>query len=816
MDAANLLKPSLARGELHCVGATTLDEYRTHVERDAALARRFQPVLVTEPTVDETVSILRGIKPRYEAHHGCLIKDEALVYAAVNAHRYLSDRRLPDKAIDLIDEAASRLRLQQESKPESLEAAERRVVRLQIERAALAKEAEAEAEEEEVSSSSASSSGSGSSSMLSNFFKSKSAKPNSSEEEATGSTRTTNNNNNNNSANDSASGDAFAARAAARARLQLIERQLAQAQAQTTSLQQRWQKEQSLWRRLKKRTGELAALRQAGEAAIAAGDFARAGEIEHGQLPALRLSIAEDRRAVAALSQRTQRLVHDAVDARDVAGVLARATGIPVARLLRSERVKLLQMERVLAKRIRGQDEAIAAMARVVRISRAGLHAHARPLGSFLLLGPTGVGKTALCQELARFLFDDTSGSSHNNSNSSSTNGATNNHAHRCLCRLDMSEYMERHSVHRLIGAPPGYVGYEEGGQLTEAVRRQPYQVILLDEFEKAHPSVANILLQVLDEGRLTDSNGRCVDFRNTIIVLTSNLGASAMAALPAGVPSAAARPAVMAAVQRHFSPEFLNRIDETVLFNRLTRRDLRGIVVVLLAEVQRMLSEQSVRLVISTPLRTDDNDNNNHDAILVETSTVNQCNAKQAVRSVDKDDVNSAQQEGSNSRAETERVKQKNTGVVHRSATEDEQRHTDELTDMEDTIDDDDAVINDDNDNVVDDDENATSKPAMNSYSNGRVREVATRDGEEGVYDWFARHGFSEVYGARPMKRLVQTELLNPLATMLLNGQVRAGEEVHVSIVEDAVVVRANHAEEEDGGRRAAVGPELTLDDGE
>ncbi|ORC84935.1 ATP-dependent Clp protease subunit, heat shock protein 78 [Trypanosoma theileri] len=567
MDAANLLKPSLARGELHCVGATTLDEYRRHIEKDAALARRFQSVLVTEPTVEETISVLRGIKEKYEAHHGCLIKDEALVYAAVNSHRYLSDRRLPDKAIDLIDEAASRLRLQQESKPEQLDSVERELVRLKIEAEAVKKD------KDELG----------------------------------------------------------------KAKLEQIYKRIEERQKEYDELEVRWKKEKAMFDRIKQRTEDLDVLRHQYEQARTEGDFARASEILHGRIPEVKKEIEADKLA----TKKEGFLTHDSVTSADIAQVIARATGIPVQKLMTGEREKLIHMDEELRRRVLGQDEAIASITNVVRISRAELHSHKRPLGSFLFLGPTGVGKTEVCKQLAKFLFDDES----------------------FICRIDMSEYMERHSVHRLIGAPPGYVGYEEGGQLTESVRRRPYQIVLFDEFEKAHPSVSNILLQVLDEGHLTDSHGRRVDFKNTIIILTSNIGADIIAALPEGVPSSHAMKDVMRQVQQRMTPEFINRLDDIIMFNRLGRPEIRKIVELLFEQVSAMLKEQEITLEVPTE-----------------------------------------------------------------------------------------------------------------------------------VYDWFAAKGYSPVYGARPLKRLMQTSLLNQLALMLLDGRIRSKDTVKLEIRNDSVYVVPNH----------------------
>lgn len=567
MDAANLLKPALARGELHCVGATTLDEYRKHIEKDAALARRFQSVFVAEPTVEETISVLRGIKEKYEAHHGCLINDSALIYAAVNSHRYLSERKLPDKAIDLVDEACSRLRLQQESKPEVLDTLDRELVRLKIESVALAKD------KDELS----------------------------------------------------------------REKLVQVNATIAKKSEEYKALEARWLEEKALFERMKKRTEELDIARHHLEQATANADFVRASQLQHETIPRLKKEIEEDKKK----TKSENFMVHDSVGPTDIAQVIARATGIPVTQLLTGEREKLLTMESVLKKRIIGQNEAIEAISSVVRISRTGLHSHKRPLGAFLFLGPTGVGKTEVCKQLAKFLFDDES----------------------FICRIDMSEYMEKHSVHRLIGAPPGYVGYEEGGELTESVRRRPYQIVLFDEFEKAHPAVSNILLQVLDEGHLTDSHGRRVDFKNTIIILTSNIGADVIAALPPGAPSVQAQPEVMKIVQSRMTPEFLNRLDSIVMFNRLTFEAIHKIVELLFHNITKMVQEQEITLSV-----------------------------------------------------------------------------------------------------------------------------------DENVYLWIAQHGFDPVYGARPLKRLIQSQVLNQMAIMLLDGRLKEKETVHIAVKNGEIVVIPNH----------------------
>ncbi len=506
MDAGNLLKPALARGELHCIGATTLDEYRKYVEKDAALQRRFQPVFVGEPTVEDSISILRGLKEKYELHHGVRITDSALVSAATLSNRYISDRFLPDKAIDLMDEAASRIRMEVESKPEEIETLDRRIIQLKIEREALGRESDA----------------------------------------------------------------------ASRDRLATLEGELANLEQQSTELTTRWQAEKDKIQAEAKVKEQLDAARVELDQAQRAGDLARAGELQYGSIPALekQLSDAADASAGA--------MLREEVTADDIAAVVSRWTGIPVDRMLAGEREKLLAMESLIGARVIGQADAVAAVARAVRRSRAGLQDPHRPLGSFLFLGPTGVGKTELTKALAGFLFDDDA----------------------AMLRIDMSEFMEKHSVARLIGAPPGYVGYEEGGVLTEAVRRRPYQVILFDEVEKAHSDVFNILLQVLDDGRLTDGQGRTVDFANTLIILTSNLGSQAIAALPDGAAARDAEPMVMETVRAHFRPEFLNRLDEIILFNRLAQADMAGIVDLQVARVQSLLADRKVTLALSDAAR--------------------------------------------------------------------------------------------------------------------------------------------------------------------------------------------------------------------
>jgi ATP-dependent Clp protease ATP-binding subunit ClpB len=507
MDAANLIKPALARGELHCVGATTLDEYRKHVEKDAALARRFQPVMVEEPTVEDTISILRGIKEKYELHHGVRISDSALVAAATLSHRYITDRFLPDKAIDLMDEAASRLRMEVDSKPEELDALDREILQKQIEAEALKKE------------------------------------------------------------DDAASKD----------RLSKLERELADLQQHSAEMTARWQAERDKLESARGLKEELDRARAELDQAKRAGDLARAGELSYGVIPGLekRLSEAESRDEGV--------MVEEAVRPEQIAQVVERWTGIPTSKMLEGQREKLLKMEEELGKRVIGQRAAVTAVANAVRRARAGLNDENRPLGSFLFLGPTGVGKTELTKAVAEYLFDDDS----------------------AMVRIDMSEFMEKHAVARLIGAPPGYVGYDEGGVLTEAVRRRPYQVVLFDEVEKAHPDVFNVLLQVLDDGVLTDGQGRTVDFKQTLIVLTSNLGSQALSQLPEGGDSSRARHEVMEAVRAHFRPEFLNRLDETIIFDRLTRADMDGIVTIQLRRLEKRLAARQITLDLDATART-------------------------------------------------------------------------------------------------------------------------------------------------------------------------------------------------------------------
>ncbi|MEO1150230.1 MAG: ATP-dependent chaperone ClpB [Pseudomonadota bacterium] len=508
MDASNLLKPALARGELHCIGATTLNEYRQHVEKDAALARRFQAVFINEPTVEDTISILRGLKEKYELHHGVRVSDSAIVAAATLSNRYITDRFLPDKAIDLIDEAASRLRMSVDSKPEALDELDRRIIQLKIEREALKKE------------------------------------------------------------DDSASKD----------RLNALETELSDLEQRSAGLTARWRAEKESLASSTKVKEQLDQARQALAEAERRGDLARASELKYGEIPKLDAALSEKENL-----GETDALVQEVVDNEAIASVISRWTGIPVDKMLEGEREKLLAMEAHLANRVVGQAEAVHAVCAAVRRARAGLQDPNRPMGSFLFLGPTGVGKTELTKSLAAFLFDDET----------------------AIARIDMSEYMEKHAVARLIGAPPGYVGYEEGGVLTEQVRRRPYQVILFDEVEKAHPDVFNVLLQVLDDGRLTDGQGRTVDFKNTLIILTSNLGAEHLANQPEGQSVDAVRPQVMAAVQAHFRPEFLNRLDETILFHRLGREQMNAIVDIQTAYLQRLLNDRKITITLDDKAKT-------------------------------------------------------------------------------------------------------------------------------------------------------------------------------------------------------------------
>ena len=564
MDASNLLKPELARGALHCVGATTLDEYRKHVEKDAALARRFQPVFVSEPSVADTISILRGIKEKYELHHGVRISDAALVAAATLSNRYITDRFLPDKAIDLMDEAASRLRMQVDSKPEELDELDRRLVQLKIEREALRKEDDA----------------------------------------------------------------------ASRERLGKLEQEIAALEEKSDTLTAKWKAEKDQLTETQKLKEQLDQARNEAELAQRNGNLARASELLYGKIPELEKKLA---------TQSEGRLVDDAVTEESIAAIVSRWTGVPVEKMLEGERAKLLKMEDSLRQRVVGQEAALLAVSNAVRRARAGLQDPSRPIGSFLFLGPTGVGKTELTKALAEFLFDD----------------------ERAMVRIDMSEFMEKHAVSRLIGAPPGYVGYDEGGVLTEAVRRRPYQVILFDEVEKAHEDVFNILLQVLDDGRLTDGQGRTVDFRNTIIVLTSNLGSDILAAQAEGEDVRMAEAAVMARVREHFRPEFLNRLDEIVLFRRLQRADMATIVTIQLKHLEALLADRNIRI-----------------------------------------------------------------------------------------------------------------------------------DLDQSARDWLAEAGYDPVYGARPLKRVIQRNLQNPLAGLILEGAVKDGETVQVTASEAGLVIGGHLAE--------------------
>ena len=564
MDASNLIKPELARGALHCIGATTLDEYRKHIEKDAALARRFQAVFVGEPSVQDTISILRGIKDKYELHHGVKITDGAIVAAATLSNRYITDRFLPDKAIDLIDEAASRLRMAVDSKPEELDELDRRLLQLKIEREALKRETDP----------------------------------------------------------------------ASRERLERLEAEIAELEEKSNALTAKWKAEKDRVNETQKLKEQLDQARSEVEIATRNGDYARAGELTYGVIPELERLIAESGDGAV--------LVNEAVTEDQIAAVVSRWTGIPMERMLEGERDKLIRMEDELRKRVVGQEDALRHVANAVRRARAGLQDPNRPIGSFLFLGPTGVGKTELTKALAEFLFDDD----------------------RAMVRIDMSEFMEKHAVSRLIGAPPGYVGYDEGGVLTEAVRRRPYQVILFDEVEKAHEDVFNILLQVLDDGRLTDGQGRTVDFRNTIIVLTSNLGSDILAAQPDGEIPPFAQAQVMKVVREHFRPEFLNRLDEIVLFRRLQRSDMARIVEIQLTRLRALLADRHITLEL-----------------------------------------------------------------------------------------------------------------------------------DESAVEWLAEQGYDPVYGARPLKRVIQRSLQNPLATMLLDGTIRDGDTVHVSAGRDGLLINEREA---------------------
>ncbi len=509
MDASNLLKPALARGELHCIGATTLDEYRKHIEKDAALARRFQPVFVSEPTVEDTISILRGLKEKYEMHHGVRITDSALVSAATLSKRYITDRFLPDKAIDLVDEAASRLKMEIDSKPEELDVIDRDLMQMKIEREALRRETDA----------------------------------------------------------------------ASKDRLGKLEKSIADGEENSRAMTERWEAEKQKLVGAKKVKEELEARRVELDQAQRRGEFQRAGELTYSVIPALEKKL----KAIEAVDDsKAAAMVDEAVTPDHIAEIVSRWTGIPAAKMLGGEREKLLGMETALGRRVVGQREAVAAVATAVRRARAGLQDPNRPIGSFMFLGPTGVGKTELTKALAQFLFDDDS----------------------ALVRVDMSEYMEKHSVARLIGAPPGYVGYEEGGALTEAVRRRPYQVVLFDEIEKAHPDVFNVLLQVLDDGRLTDGHGRTVDFKNTLIIMTSNIGAEYLVAQAEGADTDAVRDEIMAEVKTKFRPEFLNRLDEIILFHRLQRNEMGEIVDIQMGRLSKLLADRKITIALDEAAR--------------------------------------------------------------------------------------------------------------------------------------------------------------------------------------------------------------------
>jgi ATP-dependent Clp protease ATP-binding subunit ClpB len=509
MDASNLLKPALARGELHCIGATTLDEYRKHVEKDAALARRFQPIFVSEPSVEDTISILRGLKDKYEQHHGVRITDSALVAATTLSNRYITDRFLPDKAIDLMDEAAARLKMQVDSKPEELDTLDREIIRLKIEQEALRKESDP----------------------------------------------------------------------GSKSRLQLLEKELADLEKKSADLTSRWSAEKNKLSNAQKLKSELDGLRIELANAQRRGEYQRAGELAYGRIPELEKKLAE---IEAEAKDGAGEMMEEAVTANHIAQVVSRWTGVPVDKMLEGEKEKLLRMEESLSKRVIGQAEAVHAVATAVRRARAGLQDPNRPMGSFMFLGPTGVGKTELTKALAEYLFDDET----------------------AMVRLDMSEYMEKHSVSRLIGAPPGYVGYDEGGALTEAVRRRPYQVVLFDEIEKAHPDVFNVLLQVLDDGRLTDGQGRTVDFRNTLIIMTSNLGSEFLVNQPEDEDTSAVREQVMGTVRAHFRPEFLNRVDEIILFHRLQKSEMGRIVEIQFGRLQKLLEDRKITLTLDAGAR--------------------------------------------------------------------------------------------------------------------------------------------------------------------------------------------------------------------
>src|SRR5690242_11892731 len=507
MDASNLLKPALARGELHCIGATTLDEYQKHVEKDAALARRFQPIYVSEPTVEDTISILRGLKDKYEQHHGVRITDSALVASATLSNRYITDRFLPDKAIDLMDEAAARLKMQVDSKPEELDSLDREIIRLKIEQEALKKETDR----------------------------------------------------------------------GSKSRLQALEKELAELEEKSAALTARWSAEKNKLSDAQKLKSELDGLRIELANAQRRGEYQKAGELAYGKIPEL-----EKKLESIEANENAGDMMEEAVTANHIAQVVSRWTGVPVDKMLEGEKDKLLKMEEALGKRVVGQAEAVRAVATAVRRSRAGLQDPNRPMGSFMFLGPTGVGKTELTKALAEYLFNDET----------------------AMVRLDMSEYMEKHSVSRLIGAPPGYVGYDEGGALTEAVRRRPYQVVLFDEIEKAHPDVFNVLLQVLDDGRLTDGQGRTVDFRNTLIIMTSNLGSEFLVNQPEGEDTSAVREQVMGMVRAHFRPEFLNRVDEIILFHRLQKSEMGRIVEIQFSRVEKLLADRRMAISLDAAAR--------------------------------------------------------------------------------------------------------------------------------------------------------------------------------------------------------------------
>jgi ATP-dependent Clp protease ATP-binding subunit ClpB len=508
MDAGNMLKPALARGELHCVGATTLDEYRKYLEKDAALERRFQKVLIEEPTVEDTIAILRGLKERYEVHHGVEITDPAIVAAATLSHRYISDRQLPDKAIDLIDEAASKIRIEIDSKPEEMDRLERRIIQLKIEREALKKESDE----------------------------------------------------------------------ASRKRLDDLEAQLSELEKEFSDLEEIWKAEKAAMQGATHLKEEIERARLEFETANRAHDLARMSELQYGKIPELEQQLEDALRA----ETRENTLLRNNVTEEEVAEIVSKWTGIPVSKMLEGDKDRLLQMESVVQQRVVGQDEAVTAVANAIRRSRAGLSDPRRPIGSFLFLGPTGVGKTELTKALADFLFD----------------------TEDAMVRLDMSEFMEKHSVARLIGAPPGYVGYEEGGYLTEAVRRRPYSVILLDEVEKAHPDVFNVLLQVLDDGRLTDGKGRTVDFRNTVIIMTSNLGSQRIQELAGEENYELMKASVMEIVSQHFRPEFINRVDDVVVFHPLSRKHIRAIVDIQLGYLHDRLAEREMTIELSDAAR--------------------------------------------------------------------------------------------------------------------------------------------------------------------------------------------------------------------